>query len=99
MKDGSCDACGAPDATQSPWVEKLCPPCTTRQAIAYAATDHLNYLVRGVFSLWLMTWKDYEYIIRHATDEASVIAQTVVDEELERLSAAMEGVQPSRLAA
>lgn len=77
-----CDGCGAPGAAPSQWLENLCPACTAKYAIAYAASDHLRHLLTVAFAQWLDTWKDHPHITRHATDEAGALAQAVMSELL-----------------
>ena len=75
-----CDACGAEGAVQSPWTEVLCPPCTQRQAIDFAASEHLRHVLRIAFKQWHATWSDHPATVRFATDEAGLAAQDVMDE-------------------
>lgn len=76
----TCEACGAEGATQSPWSETLCPACTQRQAIDYAAEEHLRFLLRGALAQWHTTWKNHAATVRYAVNEAGIRAQEVMRE-------------------
>lgn len=77
-----CDCCGADQAAPTQYNCPLCPTCTTKYALATAASDHLRFLMQGAFTQWLDTWQGYPHTIRHSTDEAGLLAKEVMEELL-----------------
>ena len=88
MSGCKCDGCGSPGAVPTQWGESLCPACATEYARAYAACDHLKFLMRGVMRDYLATWGTAPHIARSFVDEAGVIAQEVADELLAEMKPA-----------
>lgn len=83
----TCDACGADHAVPTQYGEPLCPACMAKHALAYSGSDHLRHLLQAAFKQWLATWEAHPHVTRHASDEAGILAQQVMED----LQASQEG--------